>query len=91
VLIAGRRHPIVGTVTMDQIMVDVGDTPVEVGDEVVLLGAQAAPGAPSDDDGAAVIDAQEWAARVDTIGYEIVCGIGPRVPRFYRRRPGPRA
>ncbi len=40
VLIGGRRHPIAGTVTMDQFMVDVGDDAVEVGDEVVLIGRQ---------------------------------------------------
>src|SRR5690348_9339254 len=73
VLTRGRRHPIAGTVTMDQLMVDVGDTPVEVGDEVVLLGR----------DGDAEITADEWAERVGTIPYEIVCGIGPRVPRSY--------
>jgi len=73
VLIRGRRHPIAGTVTMDQLMVDVGDAPVEVGDEVVLLGR----------DGDAEITADEWAERVGTIAYEIVCGIGPRVPRSY--------
>ncbi|HSO94510.1 MAG TPA: alanine racemase [Acidimicrobiia bacterium] len=73
VLIGGRRHPIAGTVTMDQLMVDVGDAPVEVGDDVVLLGQQ-------DDD---AITAEEWAERLDTIAYEIVTGIGPRVPRRY--------
>lgn len=73
VLVAGRRHPIAGTVTMDQIVVDVGDTPVTVGDEVVLLGRQ----------GTEEISADEWAARVDTISYEIICAIGPRVPRKY--------
>jgi len=73
VLIRGRRHPIAGTVTMDQLMVDVGEAPVEVGDEVVLLGR----------DGDAEITADEWAERVGTIAYEIVCGIGPRVPRSY--------
>jgi alanine racemase len=73
VLIGGRRHPIAGTVTMDQLMVDVGDAPVEVGDEVVLLGAQ----------GDEEVTAAEWADRLDTIAYEIVTGIGPRVPRRY--------
>jgi alanine racemase len=58
---------------MDQLMVDVGDVPVEVGDEVVLLGR----------DGDAEITADEWAARLGTIAYEVVCGIGPRVPRSY--------
>jgi alanine racemase len=73
VLVHGRRCPIAGTVTMDQLMVDVGDLPVERGDEVVLLGKQ----------GDASITAAEWAARLGTIPYEIVCGIGPRVPRRY--------
>ncbi len=73
VLVHGRRCPIVGTVTMDQMMVDVGDLPVTRGDEVVLLGRQ----------GDAEITATEWAERLGTIGYEIVCGIGPRVPREY--------
>jgi alanine racemase len=73
VLIRGQRFPIAGTVTMDQLMVDVGDCPVDVGDEVVLIGAQ----------GEERITAEEWAERLDTIGYTIVCGIGPRVPRRY--------
>jgi alanine racemase len=73
VLVRGRRRPIAGTVTMDQLMVDVGDLPVERGDEVVLLGCQ----------GNDEITAAEWADRLGTIPYEIVCGIGPRVPREY--------
>ena len=73
VLIAGRRCAIAGTVTMDQILVDVGDLLVEIGTPVVLLGTQ----------GSETIDADEWAERVGTIAYEIVCGIGPRVPRRY--------
>jgi alanine racemase len=71
VLIGGRRFPVVGSVTMDQLMVDVGDASVEVGDEVVLLGRG---------DGEE-ITADEWARRLGTIAYEIVTGIGPRVPR----------
>jgi alanine racemase len=74
VLVRGRRHPIAGTVTMDQLMVDVGDTPIEVGDEVALLGR----------DGDAEITADEWADRLGTIAYEIVCSVGRRVPRSYR-------
>jgi alanine racemase len=74
VLIGGRRRPIVGVVTMDQLMVDCGDDPVAAGDDVVLLGAQ----------GDERIRPEEWADRLGTIGYEIVCGIGPRVPRTYR-------
>lgn len=73
VLLGGKRRRIAGVVTMDQTIVDVEDDPVEVGDEVVLIGAQ----------GDEAITADEWAARVDTIAYEIVCGIGPRVPRRY--------
>jgi alanine racemase len=59
---------------MDQLLVDVGDADVAVGDEVVLIGRQ----------GDEAITATEWAERLDTIGYEIVCGIGSRVPRRYR-------
>ncbi len=73
VLIRGRRHPLAGTVTMDQIVVDVGDAPVQVGDEVVLIGRQ----------GDEEITADEWASRLGTIAYEIVCQIGPRLPRRY--------
>ena len=76
VLIGGRRRPIVGVVTMDQLMVDCGPgDPVRPGDEVVLIGGQHGP------DGRRRIRAEEWADRLDTIGYEIVCGIGGRVPR----------
>lgn len=73
VLIHGRRCPLAGTVTMDQIVVDVGDDDVAVGDEVVLIGTQ----------GAEEITADEWAEKVGTIPYEIVCQIGPRLPRRY--------
>jgi alanine racemase len=73
VLIAGERHPLAGTVTMDQIVVDVGDQPVAIGDEVVVLGGQ----------GDAAIAAEEWADRLGTINYEIVCDWGPRLPRRY--------
>ncbi len=76
VLVGGERRPIVGVVTMDQLMVDCGApgaAAVEPGDEVVLLGRQ----------GADEITAGEWAERLGTIAYEIVCGIGPRVPRHY--------
>ncbi|MDW3216193.1 MAG: alanine racemase [Ilumatobacteraceae bacterium] len=79
VLIGGRRHLIVGVVTMDQFMVDVGDTEVRVGDEAVLIGAQ------GDDR----IRAEDWADRLGTIGYEVVCGIGVRVPRVVRTRREP--
>jgi alanine racemase len=77
VLLGGRRRPIVGTVTMDQLMVDCGppgasDEPA-VGDEVVLIGRQ----------GELEITAEEVGGRLDTIGYEVVCAIGARIPRRY--------
>lgn len=74
VLIGGRRRPLAGSVTMDQIMVDCGDDAgVLPGDEVVLLGRQ----------GEEQITAWDWAERVGTIAYEVLCGIGPRVPKVY--------
>jgi alanine racemase len=79
VLLRGARRPIAGTVTMDQLMVDCGDDVVEVGDEVVLLGSQ----------GPYRITAEDWADKLDTIGYEVVCGIGPRVPRRYQEGCSP--
>jgi len=76
VLVRGKRAPVAGTVCMDMTMVDVTDVPgVELGDEVVLLGAQ----------GRERIDADEMAERAGTISYEILCGIGARVPRRYER------
>jgi alanine racemase len=78
VLIRGRRLPIAGTVTMDQITVDCGPPgshpEVSAGDEVVLIGSQ----------GDETISAWEWARLTDTIAYEVVCGISQRVPRVYR-------
>jgi alanine racemase len=74
VLIGGKRRPVAGTVTMDQLMVDVGDDRVEKGDEVVLFGRQA------DQE----IRVEEVAAWAGTIGYEIVCAVSERVPREYR-------
>jgi alanine racemase len=73
VLIRGRRYPIAGTVTMDQLMVDCGDDLVEPGDEVVLLGRQ----------GGQEITAEEIAAWMGTINYEVVCMVSERVPREY--------
>jgi len=71
VLIDGRRYPLAGNVTMDQLLIDCGDDPVTVGDDVVLLGRQ----------GDESITADEWAERATTITWEILCGIGARVPR----------
>lgn len=75
VLIRGKRRSIIGVVTMDQLMVDCGDDEVVVGDEAVLFGTQ-------DEE---CIRSEDWARALDTIGYEITCGIGPRVPRLYSR------
>jgi alanine racemase len=72
VLVSGRRCPIVGVVTMDQFVVDVGDLPVAVGDEAVLIGRQ----------GSEQITAEEWADRLGSIGYEVVCAISARIPRL---------
>jgi alanine racemase len=73
VLVGGRRRPLAGSVTMDQILVDCGDDNVLPGDEVVLLGRQ----------GTEQISAWDWADRSGTIAYEILCGIGPRVRKVY--------
>jgi alanine racemase len=77
VLVAGRRRRISGTVCMDQFVVDVGDDPVVAGDEVVLFGPGTC-GEPT---------AQDWAAAIDTINYEIVTRVGSRVPRRYTGSP----
>jgi len=71
VLIGGRRRRIVGVVTMDQLMVDCGDDAVQVGDHAVLIGSQ----------GDQTVTATEWADRLGTIGYEIVCGVSARMER----------
>jgi len=72
VLIDGRRFPLVGTVSMDNVTVDLGpETDVEPGAEAVLIGAQ----------GGEAILAEEVARRLDTINYEVTCGISARVPR----------
>jgi alanine racemase len=76
VLIGGRRCPILGVVTMDQVMVDCGtpgEASVTVGDVAVLIGRQ----------GSEQVRAENWARALGTIGYEITCGIGSRVPRIF--------
>jgi alanine racemase len=73
VLVRGRRAPVVGSVCMDMIMVDVTEVPVEPGDEAVLIGSQ------GDDR----IDVREMAAVVGTSPYEILCRIGARIERIY--------
>ena len=71
VLIRGRRYPLAGMVTMDQLIVNCGDDDVEIGDEVVLLGRQ----------GDQEITADDWARWADTVSWEILCGVSARVPR----------
>ena len=72
VLIRGRRYPLVGTVSMDNVTVDLGpETDVEPGEEAVLIGEQ----------GGESIRAEELARRLGTINYEVTCGISARVPR----------
>jgi alanine racemase len=72
VLVRGRRHPLVGTVSMDNVTIDLGpETEVEAGDEAVLIGSQ----------GGETILAEDIARRIGTINYEIACGISARVPR----------
>jgi alanine racemase len=72
VLVLGRRYPLVGTVSMDNITIDLGpETHVERGDEAVLIGRQ----------GGEEILAEEIASRLGTINYEVTCGISSRVPR----------
>lgn len=72
VLVRGRRHRVVGTVSMDNLTIELGpETAVEPGDEAVLLGRQ----------GGEEVSAEELARRLETINYEITCGISPRVPR----------
>lgn len=71
VLINAKRYPLAGNVTMDQLLVDVGNDVVAPGDDVVLLGRR----------GDEVITAEDWANWANTITWEILCGIGARVPR----------
>jgi alanine racemase len=76
VLIRGRRHPLVGTVSMDNVTVALPPgTDVEVGDEVVLIGRQ----------GEERVLAEEIARRLGTINYEVTCALSPRVHRGYLR------
>ena len=77
VLVRGRRCPVVGRVSMDQVVVDLGDEPVSVGEQVTLLG----PG----DAGEPTV--AEWAAWAETLEHDIVTGFGPRVRRTIRPLP----
>lgn len=73
VLIKGKRFKVCGKVCMDQIMVDVGNTKVKIGEEVVLIGTQKKQ----------KVTTEELARLSGTIPYEIVCGLGSRIPRVY--------
>ncbi|MBE2320263.1 alanine racemase [Solirubrobacter sp. CPCC 204708] len=69
VLVGGRRVPLAGTVSMDNITVDLGEDPVDLGTEAVLIGQG--------------LLAEELASKLGTINYEITCGLTARVPRTY--------
>jgi alanine racemase len=76
VLIGGRRHPLVGTVSMDNITVDVGsELVVREGEPATIIGR----------DGPERQTAEDLARRIDTINYEVLTGISRRVPRVYHR------
>ena len=74
VLIKGKRAPIVGRVCMDQFMIDISDIQnVKLYDEVILIGKS----------GDESLTADEMAQMLETIGYEVICDVGKRVPRVY--------
>ena len=76
VLVNGRRYPLVGTVSMDNITIDLGRDPAaRIGDPAMIIGH----------DGGERQTAEDVARRAGTISYEIVCGISKRVPRTYHR------
>jgi alanine racemase len=81
VLVGGRRRPLRGTVSMDNVTLDLGPGGggVRRGEDAVLIGAQ----------GGERILAEEWARRLGTINYEITCGISRRVPRVHHRDGAP--
>jgi alanine racemase len=81
VAIKGKRYPIVGTVTMDHIMIDIGSASIDIGDEVVLWGQA----------GSSEIQALEVADQIGTIPYELTCGVSRRVRRFYISQKGDEA
>jgi alanine racemase len=75
-LVRGHRAPFAGRVAMDMVMLDVTDVPdVALDDEVTLLGRQ----------GDECVDADEVASLIDTISYDVLCGLMERVPRLYTR------
>jgi len=82
VLVGGRRHPLVGTVSMDNITIDLGPQALAErlrGEPAILIGSQ----------GPERITAEQVARRLDTINYEVTCSLSPRVPRAYERDGAP--
>ena len=82
VLVGGRRHPLVGTVSMDNVTIDLGPDALAEGlrgEPAILIGSQ----------GPERITAEEVARRLDTINYEVTCSLSPRVPRAYERDGAP--
>lgn len=77
VLIRGKKYPVVGIVSMDQITVNIGWDEAYNDDEAVLLGWQ----------GDEVITAEDMAAWIETISYEVLTGVSARVPRVYVKKP----
>ncbi|MCX5748782.1 MAG: alanine racemase [Candidatus Saganbacteria bacterium] len=75
VIIRGKKRPIVGNVTMDMTLIDADNDKIEMGDDAVIIGSQ----------GKQTITADEIARLDGTINYEVICGIGKRVPRVYIR------
>jgi alanine racemase len=76
VMIGGQVYPMVGTITMDQIMVEIGGVDIKTGDEVIFWG----------DSSAGSLQATRVAEKVGTIAYELCCAVGGRVPRVYLDR-----
>jgi alanine racemase len=75
-LVGGCRYPLVGTVSMDNVTIDLGEAPTgQVGEVVTIIGRS----------GALRQTAEDLAERLETINYEVVCGISARVPRAYHR------
>jgi alanine racemase len=80
VIVGGRKYPIIGTVSMDNVTIDLGPEPAaSVGDPATIIGV----------DGGQRQTAEELARRIGTINYEITCGISARVPREYHRDGAP--
>lgn len=84
VLLHGRRRPVVGRISMDQVVVDVGDAPVRTGDLATVIGTDPAPAS-----GEAAPTLAEWAAWSGTLPHEVLTGLGPRLVRRTLPAPDP--